>query len=188
MTWLTDASCSCRKGVSWVSRVTMVHERRRRTRKTNVLTAQYGDVAATQAKSRGDGHPDGLESPLIRRGQWSTCSSMPSRPMGSALCGCRMDRSRKLSPCDAISFQGDRLVWLSIDPLGTVDDGADLITGPSGNTFCRSLHLPHPNSPSNLATSTYLHQHRLSLVLMLSGPSPGQRSAVPAPMYSSPCS
>jgi hypothetical protein len=31
----------------------------------------------------------------------------------------------------------------------------------------------------NLATGTYLHWYPLSLVLMLSGPSPGQRSAVP---------
>jgi hypothetical protein len=149
MTWTTDASCSCRKEVSWVLRVTMVRERRRRKRKTNVLTAQYGDVARTQAKSRDDGHPDGPESPLGGRGQWSTCSSTPARLIGSVLCGCRMDRSQKLSPCDAISFQGDRLVWLLIDPLGTVDDGADLITGTQLGS-CRSLHLPHPSSPPTL--------------------------------------
>jgi hypothetical protein len=48
---------------------------------------------------------------------------------------------------------------------------------------CRSLHLPHPSRlasiPFNLATGTYLHRYPLALVLMLSGPSPGQRSAVP---------
>jgi hypothetical protein len=160
----------------------MGRERRRRKRKTSVLTARCGDVATTQAKGHDDGHPDGLECPL-GRGQWSTCSSTPSRLIGSALCGCRMGRSRKLSPCDAISFQGGRLVWLLIDPLGlSMMERIDLITGP-----CRSLHLPHPSSRSNLATATYLHRHPL-LVLMLSGPSPVQRSAVPAPRYSPPCS
>jgi len=111
-----------------VSRVTMARERRRRKRKTSVLTVRYGDVATTQAKSHDNGHPDdGPECPLgpRGRGQWSTCSLTPSRPIGSALRGCRMDRSQKLSPYDVISFQGDRLVWLLIDPLGTVDDGAD---------------------------------------------------------------
>lgn len=157
MTWPTDASCSCRKEVSWVSRVTMAHEQRKRKRKISVLT-RYEDVVA---KSHDDGHPDGPESPLGGHGQWSTCSSTPSRLIGYALRGCRMGRLRKLSPCDAIGFQGYRFVWLLIDPLGTVDDGADLITGPNGTSPCRFLLLPHPSQsprfkkfPSNLATST----------------------------------
>src|SRR6266403_2090862 len=118
MMWSTDAFCSSRKEGGWVPRVTAARERRRRTRKTSVLTAQHGAVmvgslvtsrhgvtVATHAKSRDDGHgPDGPESPLGGRGQWSTCSLTPSHLIGSALHGCRMGRSRKLSPCDAISF------------------------------------------------------------------------------------
>jgi hypothetical protein len=159
--WPTDASSSCRKGVSWVSRVTVARERRRRKRKTSALTDRYGDVATTQAKSH----------PLGGRGQWSTCSSTRSRLIGSALRGYRMGRSRKPSPCDGISFQGDRLVWLVIDPLGTRRwSGFDLITGPSLSPSSEF----RIRSPSNLATATYLHPYPLPLVLMLGGPSPGQ--------------
>ena len=203
MTWTTDAFCSGRKEVSWTPRhrrATVTRGRRRRTRKTNVLTARHGAVKVSllatswhgvtlgsQTKNQNNDHPDGPESPLGGRGRWSTCSSMPSHLIGSALRGSRMGRLRKPIPCGAISFWSDRLVW-PIDPLGAVDDGADLITDPSS-------FLTHTVPPPSVSIAshrffprTYLHQYPLSLVLMPSGPSPVQRSAVPAPRYSPPCS
>lgn len=79
-----------------------------------LVTSWHGVSLDIQTKNQDDGHPD---DPLGGRGRWSTCSSTPSHQIGSALHGCRMGRSRKQSPCGAISFQSDRLVW-PIDPLG----------------------------------------------------------------------
>ena len=190
--WMTDAFCSCRKEVSLVprrQRATVTLGRRRRTQKTSVLadrheavmvsllaTSWRGVTLASQTKYQNDDLPDGPESPLGGRGRWSACSSTPSHLIDSALRVCRMGRLRKLSPCGAISFLGDRLVW-PIDPLGAVDDGADLITEP--------LFLPPTHRSQSLRIDsfplqcTYLHQYLLTLVLMSSGPSPVQRSAVP---------
>jgi hypothetical protein len=77
-----------------VGQVIVAHEQKRRARKTSVLAARY----------EGGHDHDGPESPLGGCGQWSTCSSTPSHPIGSVLRGCRMGHSQKLNHCDAISF------------------------------------------------------------------------------------
>jgi hypothetical protein len=41
MTWMTDAFDSRRKGVSWIPPAKLARGRRRRRRKTSVLTAPY---------------------------------------------------------------------------------------------------------------------------------------------------
>jgi hypothetical protein len=184
--WTTDAFCSCRKEVSWAPRrrrATVTRGRRRRTRKTSVLTARHGAVMvsllatswhgvtlASQTKNPNDDHPDGPESPLGGRGRWSACSSTPFHLIGSALRGCRMDRLRKPSPCGAISFLSDRLVR-PIDPLGAVDDGADLITGPSSfltpSLPHRSQSLRIDSFPLNALIFTSIPSHLFSCLAAL---------------------
>jgi hypothetical protein len=106
--------------------------RMRRMRRTSVSTARPApdedaekgllrtnwsdETLVIQVSNRIDDRRDSPGCPPGRRGQWSTCSSMPSHLIDSALRECQMDRWRKPSPSDAIHFENGRLGQL-VDPL-----------------------------------------------------------------------